>query len=96
MAKLNLSPELIDGLLGVLKNHDEASSDPYVAMQYMAAVNGFILAHHDMEAGERRDYLDNLNALSKHVLDDVEKQMGSAPPPPPQQEAFGIWRPDDK
>jgi hypothetical protein len=97
MAKLNLSPELIDGLLEVLGRHDPATRDPIAAMQYFAAVNGFILAHHDMTEDERRDYLDNLNALAKHVLADVEEQMDApetAPVAP--QDAFGVWKPGDK
>jgi hypothetical protein len=97
MAKINLSPELVEGLLETLNRHDPATRDPYIAMQYLAAVNGFVLAHQELDEAQRREYLDNLNALAKHVLQDVEEQIGAAPQEaPPPQNALGVWRPGDK
>jgi hypothetical protein len=49
-----------------------------------------MLGNTPYQPAQKQDLLEQLNAFSKHVLDDMERQR-----PAPQQEAFGIWKPGD-
>jgi len=48
-----------------------------------------------MEAGDKREVLNELNAFSGHVLDDVmeQSQQRAASPAADPSKAFGIWKP---
>ncbi|MGI8739865.1 MAG: hypothetical protein ACR2KU_09590 [Gammaproteobacteria bacterium] len=92
MDQLKLSQPLIDAVQEALVSADPRASDPLVAMQYLSAIMGYALAKTNMPAAARRDALEQLNALARHVLEDLEGQQDSRPS---AGEAFGIWRPGD-
>lgn len=72
-----------------LIEHDEQARDPGVASQYMCAVMGCLLGEQNMSAEQKDEILEHLFAFTKHICEDVAKQV-SAPPP---QAEVGIWKP---
>lgn len=88
MADLKLSQKLIDDIQKVIVDTDEEAQNPAVSLQYLAAVTGFVLGSQEMPKSQKDEFLDQLNAFSKHVLDDVCK-----PTAPPAVNAFGTWKP---
>ncbi|MGH8503431.1 MAG: hypothetical protein ACREVE_13360 [Gammaproteobacteria bacterium] len=92
MDQLQLSQQLIDAVQDALVSADPRASDPLVAMQYLSAIVGYALAKTNIPPAGRRDALDQLNALARHVMEDIERQQVARPP---AGEAFGIWRPGD-
>ncbi len=88
MSGLQLSDQLVDAVQNAVSGIDERARDPFIAVQYLAALTGYMVAKQDMSDAQKRDILQQLTAFSEHVLEDVCRQ---APP----QEAFGIWRPGD-
>ena len=93
MDQLRLSKELIDKIQQVLVNEDERAKNPLLAGQYLSAIIGFIVGNHDLPAGEKNEIMNELNAFSKYVYDDITKQRQVAMQP--KGEAFGIWKPGD-
>jgi hypothetical protein len=94
MSEIQLSAQLAEGVKAALAAHDAQAQDDIIALQYLAALSGFMLGGQNLPTAQKRELLDQLHAFSKHVLEDMERQ--AAPPPPQQQqEAFGIWRPGD-
>lgn len=93
MDQLKLSNELIDKIQHVLAEEDERTKNPLLAGQYLAAIIGFIIGNHDLPAGEKNEIMDELNAFSKYVYDDITKQRQVSTQP--KGDAFGIWRPGD-
>jgi hypothetical protein len=91
--QLQLTGKLIEDIQNVLISHDQKAQDQGVTLQYLAAVSGLILGNLNMPSAQKQDFLEQLHAFSKHVLDDLDQQKQSQPP---TQEAFGIWRPGDK
>ena len=95
---LNLSRDLVQDLMRVLRQHDERTRDPRLGAQYLAAVIGLLVGNDPRPAAQKRELLDELTAFSGHVLDDVLAQTAARPAPPaadPEQ-AFGIWKPPAK
>ncbi|EHQ51048.1 hypothetical protein ECTPHS_00065 [Ectothiorhodospira sp. PHS-1] len=94
---LQLSGELVQQLQEVLATHDPRCGDPLVAVQYMAAVTGYLLACQHVPDDRRREFLEQLQAFMGSVFEDVVAQQRQVPPEPAHapQEAFGIWRPGD-
>jgi len=90
--QLKLSQQLIDSVQEALVSADARASDPLVAMQYLSAIMGYALAKTNMPPTARRDALDQLNALARHVMEDLERESQTRPP---AGEAFGVWRPGD-
>ena len=90
MADLKLSQQLIDDIQTVIVNTDSEAQNPSVALQYLAAISGFILGSQNMQKNEKDEFLDQLHAFSKHVLDDVCKPTA---PPAAAANAFGTWKP---
>lgn len=92
---LQLSGELVSQVQDMLAAHDERCQDPLVAVQYLAAVSGYVLGCQPIPAHQRDAFLDQLAQFMRQVHDDVASQ--SAPPPAqaPAGEAFGVWQPGD-
>lgn len=95
MSELQLSEQLIETVQDALSRHDERANDPGITLQYLAAITGFMLANQNLPHNEKHEFLDQLYAFSQHVLDDIGQEQVTNQPPP-QQEAFGIWKPDQK
>ena len=94
MSELKLSGELLQSIQDVLVANDDDARDPGVAVQYLAAVSGYLLGMQEMDAVQKGEFLEQLYAFSRHVMDDVDQQRREAQPPA-QQEAFGIWKPGE-
>lgn len=104
---ITLSDQLIDNLYGVICQHDEsAKENMMVALQYFAAVSGYMLGDYPGSDDEREELIDQLAAFTKNVSGDranSQKQHAQ----PEQQEAptagksvatddpaVGIWKPE--
>jgi hypothetical protein len=90
MSGIQLSPELVDNLKSVLVNHDPATENDQLFIQYLSAVTGFVLAHQTQPGLDKRAFLDDVHTFAGQVLAQVESDMQ----PPQQEEAFGIWKPE--
>lgn len=90
MEPLKLSEELIKELQSVVAKHDQRAGDAGVAVQYYAAVIGYVLAQQSLPVDQKKEFLEQLNAFSAHVLEDCISQS-----PPAAAEAMGKWRPGD-
>ena len=93
MEQLKLSRQLIDKVQQVLVDEDERAKNPLLASQYLAAVIGFMVGNHDLPSGEKNEVMNELNAFSKYVYDDIARQRQASMRP--KGEAFGIWKPED-
>jgi len=104
---ITLSDELIDKLYGVVCQHDEsAKGNMTVALQYFAAVSGYMLGDFPGSDDEREELIDQLAAFTKNVSGDRVKnqkaQEQSQPEAPAvagksvvtDDPAVGIWRPE--
>jgi hypothetical protein len=90
MEPLKLSDELIADLQNTIVMHDARAKEAGVAVQYYAAIIGYVLAQQSYSTVQKKEFLDQLNAFSHHVLDDCnppETSGGDA--------ALGKWRPGD-
>ncbi len=102
---ITLSDQLIDNLYGVICQHDEsAKQNMMVALQYFAAVSGYMLGDYPGSDEEREELIDQLAAFTKNVSGDRANQQQQ----PAQQEApavagkstatddpaVGIWKPE--
>ena len=90
MEPLKISDDLIADLQSVLAKHDERAKDGGVAIQYYAAIIGFILAQQDYPLDQKKEFLNHLFAFANHVFED-----NSQPSQSPAGEAMGKWRPGD-
>ena len=90
MEPLMISDDLVAELQNVIASHDERAKDGGVAIQYYAAIIGFVLAQQDYPVNQKKEFLNHLYAFSNHVFEDNMKTSQ-----PPQEEAMGKWRPGD-
>ena len=104
---LQLSDELIAGLIEVIVKHDaRTESDMMLGLQYLAAVTGYIAAGYPGPAQERDALLEHLAAFTKHVTDDraasqQQQQQAEQSQAIPKghsettdDPAIGIWKPE--
>ena len=90
MDELQLSEELINDVFSALAKHDSRAEDPGIAVQYLSALTGYIVANMGFEVEEKREFLQQLAGFSMHVFDDV-----CEPEPEANQAGVGIWRPGE-
>lgn len=103
---ITLSDQLIDNLYGVICQHDEsAKQNMMVALQYFAAVSGYMLGDYPGSDEEREELIDQLAAFTKNVSGDrANSQKQQAAPEQPaapagrsvatDDPAVGIWKPE--
>jgi len=104
---ITLSDQLIDNLYGVICQHDEsAKQNMMVALQYFAAVSGYMLGDYPGSDDEREELIDQLAGFTKHVSGDRAKsqkaQEQSEQKAPAvagksvatDDPAVGIWKPE--
>jgi len=106
---ITLSDQLIDNLYGVICQHDEsAKQNMMVALQYFAAVSGYMLGDYPGSDEEREELIDQLAAFTKNVSGDranKQKQQGQQEQPQEpaaapgksvetSDPAVGIWKPE--
>ncbi|WP_017925760.1 MULTISPECIES: hypothetical protein [unclassified Thioalkalivibrio] len=89
---LQLSGDLIQKIQDVLVETDPKAQQPIVAVQYLSAITGFLVAQMPESVNERKEYLKQLSQFTESVFVDMESRKQAAPPP---QEASGVWRPGD-
>ncbi len=104
---ITLSDQLIDNLYGVICQHDEsAKKNMMVALQYFAAVSGYMLGDYPGSDDEREELIDQLAGFTKNVSGDRAKSQKAQEQP--EQEApavagksvatddpaVGIWKPE--
>lgn len=104
---ITLSDQLIDNLYGVICQHDEsATQNMIVALQYFAAVSGYMLGDYPGPDAEREELIDQLAAFTKNVSADRASQQQQQPAPQEaaapaagksvatDDPAVGIWKPE--
>lgn len=106
---ITLSDQLIDNLYGVICQHDEsAKQNMMVALQYFAAVSGYMLGDYPGPDEEREELIDQLAAFTKNVSGDranrqkeQQSQTAQEQAPAPagksvatDDPAVGIWKPE--
>jgi len=89
VSSLQLSETLVNSIREVLAGHDERAREPGIAVQYLAAVVGYIVGRQEMPAPTKDEVLEQLAAFSRHVMLDVAREREERPA---GGEAFGIWR----
>lgn len=94
MSELKLSDNLINEIQSDIVSVDTSARDPYVMLQYLAAIQGYVVGRQQMETVEKRQILDELSTFAKHVMDDVDSSMRQHSQQA-QGEALGIWRPEN-
>jgi len=104
---ITLSDQLIDNLYGVICQHDEsARQNMMVALQYFAAVSGYMLGDYPGSDEEREELIDQLAAFTKNVSGDraqsqkAQQQTQTEAPAvkgnsvATDNPAVGIWKPE--
>lgn len=91
MSGIQLSNELISNLKSVMVDHDSTTENDLVFMQYLSAINGYVLAHQTQPGMDKQGFLGDLHEFTGQVLAQVEADNQ---PQPQQEEAFGIWKPE--
>lgn len=105
---ITLSDELINNLYGVICQHDEsAQENMIVALQYYAAVSGYMLGDYPGSNEEREELIDQLAAFTKNVSGDRASEQKGQQQAAPQETpaaagksvatddpAVGIWKPE--
>ena len=105
---ITLSDQLIDNLYGVICQHDEsAKENMMVALQYFAAVSGYMLGDYPGSDQEREELIEQLAAFTKNVSGDrasSQNQETQAEQEAPaaiagkstttSDPAVGIWKPE--
>lgn len=107
---ITLSDQLIDNLYGVICQHDEsAKKNMMVALQYFAAVSGYMLGDYPGPDEEREELIDQLAAFTKNVSGDRARSQKAQQQAQTEEKtapavsgrsvetddpAVGIWKPD--
>lgn len=91
MSELQLSTSMIQSVQDAIISHDPQAENELVAIQYLAALMGYMLGTSSVPTEQQGEVMEQLSAFGRHVLEDVQQR----PPQPPAQEAFGIWKPGD-
>ncbi len=90
MSELQLSDQLVDAVRAAIASQDPRASDDMIAVQYLAALQGYMMGSMSLPTAQMHDILQQLAAFSQHVAEDMARQSQ------PKQEAFGIWKPEKK
>ena len=93
MSSIQLSEELLTDIQKTLVTHDPSAQDMGVAVQYMSAITGLLLANFKAyDANQKKQLLTQLFDFAEHVM--VDNTVEEKPATPQQDEAFGIWKPE--
>lgn len=91
MSSIQLSEELLLDIQKTLVSHDPNAQEMGVAVQYLAAISGLLVANfksHDQD--QKKHLLQQLYGFAEHVMtDNMEREKAAAS----HDEAFGIWKP---
>ncbi len=89
---IQLSPQLMQELRDAMLKQDPRTSNDVLAMQYLVAAAGMMLSDLNDPTMNKQNALNDLAGFMKHVFDYMESQK---PQMPPQQDAFGVWKPNN-
>jgi len=91
MSSIQLSEELLVEIQKTLIKHDEKAQDMGVAVQYLSAVMGLLLANFKAyDKDQKQKLLQQLFGFAEHVMQDNDDKQQQAPA---NDDAFGIWKP---
>ncbi len=97
MSSIQITDRLMRDLQQLLNEHDPQTRNLGVGIQYLAAIEGLLLAQLPGPAEDKRRLFAQLVEFSRQVLEDNLGDQ-AAPEPPAANDsgdpAFGIWRPD--
>lgn len=92
MSSIQLSEELLIDIQKTLVQHDESAQDMGVAVQYLSAITGLLLANFKAyNPAQKKQLLQQLYGFAEHVMEDNQAKSEQAP----QDAAFGIWKPNE-
>lgn len=93
MSDLQLSDELVEKLQQTIIEFDSRASDPGIAVQYYAAIMGFLVGQQPAPYEDKRGYLEQLLGFTQHVFNDIAQpdETEQAQPDTPS----GVWKPGD-
>jgi len=93
MSSIQLSEELLIDIQKTLINHDPKAQDMGVAVQYLSAITGLLLANFkSYDPEQKKDLLQQLSGFSEKVmLDNLSADIPQETSP--TDKAFGIWKP---
>lgn len=105
---IKLSDDLIHGIMNLVMEHDEtAAQDMVRALQYIAAVTGYLAADYPGPEEQRDELMNYLHEFAKHVANEKaasqqQPQQAAAPATAPagksvqssDNPAMGVWKPE--
>lgn len=92
MSNIQLSEELLIDIQKTLVTHDPKAQDMGVAVQYIAAITGLLLANFNAYNREqKKELLQQLFSFTENVMNDNDRKnlQNEA-----SDAAFGIWKPE--
>jgi len=93
MSSIQLSEELLTDIQKTLVSHDPGAQDMGVAVQYMSAITGLLLANFKAyDQSQKKELLTQLFDFAEHVM--VDNTVDSTPVTPTSDPAVGIWKPE--
>jgi hypothetical protein len=106
---ITLSDDLIHGMMNLVMDHDEAAAQDMVrALQYFAAVTGYLAADYPGPEEQRNELLEHLHQFATHVANEKAASKEQPAQQPQQQAAapagktiqdennpaMGVWKPN--
>ena len=92
MSQIKLSGELLREIREALHKNDPQAADTGIALQYMAALTGYMLGGEKVPESQKQGYFEELTAFARHVMDDTAQQIKERQTNA-QESAFGYWEP---
>jgi len=105
---ISLSDDLIHGMMNLVMEHDPAAQQDMIrALQYFAAVTGYLAADYPGPEEQRDALLEHLHEFARHVANEKaasqqqerqpQEQQAAAPAGKTVQDennpAMGVWKP---
>ncbi len=84
---IQLSSEMISDIKAVVMKNDPAADNDLYFMQYLSAITGYVLAHHEQPGLDKTSLMSDLSQFMGQVVEQVEQDMK------PAEDAFGVWKP---
>jgi len=93
MSSIQLSEELLTDIQKTLVSHDPTAQDMGVAVQYMSAITGLLLANFKAyDQTQKKQLLKQLFDFAEHVM--ADNTVESIPDTAGNDPAVGIWKPE--
>jgi len=98
MATIQVTDKLMSDIMDVIVNHDKEATDAGIGAQYMSALTGYLVARYPSSNIQKKEIMSHLAQFSEHVMLDniaADEPTDPASADPAQQEAFGVWKPEN-